>query len=95
MLRDQTYEDLYHFVQEREKHPWRTWDKRGYYYKPEVTPMLLNAGQLTSLIDFNLNMIALIEPKFNQLVTDIPPYNLGNAEMIQFCTWCFGNEGWL
>ena len=42
MLRDQTYEDLYYFVQERERHPWRTWDKRGYYYKPEITPALLS-----------------------------------------------------
>lgn len=54
MLRDQTYEDLYYFVQEREKHPWRAWDKKGYYYKPEVTPALLNTAQLNILIDLNL-----------------------------------------
>lgn len=71
------------------------WDKGGYYYKPEVTPATLTLKQLTYLVDFNLAMISIVEPKFNQLVTDIPPYNMENAEMIQFCTYCFGNEGWL
>ena len=35
-LRDQTWEDLRHFVKEREKKPWRVWDRRGFYYKPET-----------------------------------------------------------
>ena len=42
MLRDQTYDDLVYFVKEREKHPWRVWDKNGYFYKPEVTPATLS-----------------------------------------------------
>jgi len=40
-------------------------------------------------------MIAYIEPKYVRLVHNIPPYNMINAEMIQFCTAFFGNEGWL
>ena len=35
-LRDQTWEDLRYFVIEREKKPWRVWDKHGFYYKPEL-----------------------------------------------------------
>ena len=35
-LRDQTWEDLRYFVIEREKKPWRNWDKHGFYYKPEL-----------------------------------------------------------
>ena len=34
-LRDQTWEDLRHFVIEREKKPWRNWDRHGYNYKPD------------------------------------------------------------
>ena len=33
-LRDQTWEDLRYFVVEREKKPWRNWDRNGFYYKP-------------------------------------------------------------
>lgn len=40
-------------------------------------------------------MIAYIEPRYKVLVSDIPPYNQLNAEMIQLCTIYFGNEGWL
>lgn len=40
-------------------------------------------------------MIAFIEPRYGGLVAEIPPYNTINAEMIQFCTAFFGNEGWL
>ena len=40
-------------------------------------------------------MIAYIEPLYEQLIKDIPPYNMINSEMIQFCTQVFGNEGWL
>ena len=47
-------------------------------------------------IDKCLMAIAYIEPRFKQLITtEIPPYNMVNAEMIQFCTDAFGNEGWL
>ena len=35
-VRDQTCEDLHYFVVEREKKPWRNWDKNGYYYKPNL-----------------------------------------------------------
>ena len=27
VLRDQTFEDLHDFVKQREKNPWRNWDK--------------------------------------------------------------------
>ena len=40
-------------------------------------------------------MIAYLEPKYAQLVREIPPYNYINSEMIQFCSLAFGNEGWL
>lgn len=44
-LRDRTYEDLVHFVNEREKKPWRIWDKYGYYFKPPVENRGLNLAQ--------------------------------------------------
>lgn len=42
MLRDRTYDDLKYFVEEREKKPWRVWDKFGYYFKPPVENLNLN-----------------------------------------------------
>ena len=33
-LYEQTYRDVQYFVEKRERKPWRTWDKNGYYYKP-------------------------------------------------------------
>ena len=42
MLRDRTYDDIKHFVNEREKKKWRIWDGFG-YYKPFLENMGLNA----------------------------------------------------
>ena len=42
MLRDRTYDDLKYFIEEREKRPWRVWDKFGYYFKPPVENLTLN-----------------------------------------------------
>ena len=95
MLRDRTYDDLKHFVEEREKRPWRVWDKFGYYFKPPVENLNLNLRQLNERIEIHMQMIAYIEPMYTRLVNDIPPYNAINSEMIQFCTEIFGNEGWL
>ena len=36
MLRDRTYEDLQFFVNEREKKPWRNWDRYFRYFKPQL-----------------------------------------------------------
>ena len=95
-LRDQTYDDLKIFVIEREKKPWRNWQVHGVYYKPgdENRREILKA--LQTQIENGLNEIAYLEPVFKHLITiEIPPYNMMNAEMIQFCTDQFGNEGWL
>ena len=95
-LRDQTYDDLKIFVIEREKKPWRNWQVHGVYYKPgdENRKEILKA--LQTQIENGLNEIAYLEPVFKHLITiEIPPYNMMNAEMIQFCTDQFGNEGWL
>ena len=65
MLRNQTYNDLNFFVTQREKRPWRNWDKKGFYYKPEITPATLSLNQLIYLVDLNLVMVQIIEDKFN------------------------------
>ena len=95
LLRDRTYDDLRSFVKEREKKRWRLWE--GFVsYKPTIENKELSLQQLQERIDVHLQMIAYVEPRHFQLVTrDIPPYNLINSEMIQFCTDVFGNEGWL
>ena len=95
MLRDRTYDDLKYFIAEREKRPWRVWDKHGFYFKPPVENLTLNYRQLSERIEIHMQMIAYIEPRYARLVADIPPYNAINSEMIQFCTEMFGNEGWL
>lgn len=95
MLRDRTYDDLKYFVDEREKKPWRVWDRAGYYFKPPVENLGLNLRQLKDRIEIHMQMIAYVEPRYAQLIRDIPPYNAINSEMIQFCTEMFGNEGWL
>ena len=82
MLRDRTYDDLKHFVEEREKRPWRVWDKFGYYFKPPVENLNLNLRQLNERIEIHMQMIAYIEPMYTRLVNDIPPYNAINSEMI-------------
>ena len=94
-LRDRTFEDLQYFVSKRNERPWRNWDRRFVYYKPSLGDEPLDAAQLSHLIDLELQMIAVIEPKYEQLTRDIPPYNHINGEMIQFCTNVFGNDGWL
>ena len=95
-LRDQTWEDLKYFVTEREKKPWRNWDRNGFYYKPDIEDRKKLLKHLQEEIDSNLIQIGIIEPKFNNLISiDIPPFNNINAEMIQFITDTFGNEGWL
>ena len=94
-LRDRTYEDLKYFIEEREKKPWRVWDKYGYNYKPAVDNYGMSAKQAEERIDAHLLMISYLEPKYRALVNDIPPYNSVNSEMIGFCTQMFGNEGWL
>ncbi len=96
MLRDRTYDDINYFVAEREKKHWRVWDKYGgRYYKPYIENRGLNFMQLSERIEIHLYMLAYIEPRYEQLVSDIPPYNAINSEMIQFATEVFGNEGWL
>ena len=85
-LRDRTYDDLKYFIEEREKHPWRVWDKYGYNYKPGVENYGMTAKQAEERIDAHLLMITYLEPKYRKLITDIPPYNSINSEMIGFCT---------
>lgn len=95
LLRERTYEDLSSFVREREKKRWRLWE--GFNsYKPQIENAELSLQQLQERVEIHLQMIAYVEPRHLQLVMrDIPPYNLLNSEMIQFCTEVFGNEGWL
>ena len=95
LLRDRTYEDIRYFIDKREEKKWRIWDGYGGNYKPSFENRGLNFQQILQRIDINLLMIAYIEPRFGQLVRDVPPYNMINSEMIQFCTLVFGNEGWL
>ena len=45
-LRDQTYRDLRLFINKRNKVPWRTWDPKGTYYKPDIENTGLNLLQL-------------------------------------------------
>lgn len=95
-LYQQTYSDVQHFVEKRERKPWRTWDKNGYYYKPNmVAGQNLSFNQIMALIEQNKRIIDFIEPRYRQLLSEIPPFNHCNAEMITFCTNVFGNEGWL
>ena len=95
-LRDRTYDDIRYFINEREKKHWRLWDHYGgHMYKPIIDPGRMSLQQIQERIDIHLQMIAFIEPRYGGLVAEIPPYNTINAEMIQFCTAFFGNEGWL
>ena len=38
--------------------------------------------QLNNQLDLHLKMIGVIEPKYRRLVTEVPPYNYINSEMI-------------
>lgn len=74
-LRDRTYDDIYYFVNEREKKHWRLWDKHGgHMYKPNVETRV-GLSQLSKYVDLHLVMIADIERRFSDLVQFIPPYN--------------------
>ena len=46
-------------------------------------------------LEAHLGMLGYLEPRYGQLVREIPFYNAINAEMIHFCTAVFGHEGWL
>ena len=95
-LRDRTYDDIHFFVSEREKKHWRLWDRYGgHMYKPLLENSRLTLKQLRKRIKTHLLMIAHIEPRYELLITDIPPYNRLNAEIIQFVTNYLGNDGWL
>ena len=95
-LRDRTYDDINFFVNEREKKIWRLWENHSdHTYKPLVNNNRLTLQQLQYRVDMHLLMISYIEPRYQVLIADIPPYNQLNAEMIQLCTVYFGNEGWL
>ena len=63
-LRDQTWEDLRYFVIEREKKPWRNWDKHGFYYKPEITDKKKKLLIIIDEIESCLMCIQYIEPRF-------------------------------
>lgn len=94
MLRDRTFGDLHMFVRNREKRLWRNWHG-GRGYKPALEDREMTLQQVTERVEVNLAMIQYLEPRHQQLMRDIPPYNKMNSEMIQFCSNCFGNEGWL
>lgn len=64
-------------------------------YKPDVENRGLTYAQLQEKVEAHLSMLAYIEPRYHKLVSEIPPYNTINAEMIQFATFMFGNDGWL
>ena len=64
MLRDRTYEDLQFFVNEREKKPWRNWDRYFRYFKPQLEDRELTLMQLTERCELNLQMIAYLEPRY-------------------------------
>ena len=84
-LRNQTYHDIYEFVIEREKKPWRNWDKHGWHLhigKPTIKDKKMSFEQLNNQLDLHLKMIGVIEPKYQRLVTEVPPYNYINSEMI-------------
>ena len=66
--------------------PWRTWDPKGMYYKPDIENTGLNLLQLQGRVDINLQALSYLEPRYAQLIRDIPPYNSLNSEMIYFCT---------
>lgn len=83
MLRDRTYDDINYFVAEREKKHWRLWDKYGgRYYKPHLENRNLTYKQLNERVEIHLHILAFLEPMYSQLVSDIPPYNAMNSEMI-------------
>jgi hypothetical protein len=44
-LRDQTFEDLQDFVKQREKNPWRNWDKWRVVNKQKIQYVELNSVQ--------------------------------------------------
>ena len=64
MLRDRTYDDINYFIREREKKPWRVWDKHGFYFKPDLVNRGLNYKQLSDQVEINMQMIAYIEPRY-------------------------------
>ena len=100
LLRDRTYEDLNTFVQKREKQPWRVWDGRhvhgyGHDFKPSLEALELSYFEIRQKIDKNLHALAILEKVYTKLRADIPTYNTINMIMVQFCSYAFGNEGWL
>ena len=62
LLRERTYEDLRHFVKEREKKRWRLWEGLD-SYKPQIDNVELSLQQLQERIDIHLQMIAYVEPR--------------------------------
>lgn len=100
LLRDRTYEDLNTFVQKREKQPWRVWDGRhvygyGHDFKPSLEALELSYFEIGQKIDKNLHALSILEKVYTKLRADIPTYNTINTIMVQFCSYAFGNEGWL
>ena len=62
-LRDQTYEDLQYFINEREKKLWRNWHVSGVFYKPIIPSGELTLQHAESLIREVLAYIQMLELK--------------------------------
>lgn len=98
-LRKQTYKDLRHFVQERDKKKWRTWD----HQLEKIKDLRLKSprARKAELYELNENIDALLEDvsgweEGNAMVNrDIPALKSICDEMIPFVTAHLGHDAWL
>ena len=53
-LHSQIRQDLHHFVEQREKKPWRNWQIHGVFYKPEIDNKDISVSEVSRDIETNL-----------------------------------------
>ena len=61
---------------------WRTWENPNYYFKPAIINREQNLNELRKQVDIHLQMISYLEPRYDQLIWDIAPFNQVTIEMI-------------
>lgn len=67
----QTDRDLREFVDKRERHPWRTWDKR---YQADGSPLIISLAGMDEEIKKLFSYINGLQKHYDQLENDIPIY---------------------
>ena len=93
MLRNITYDDLSHIIEDREKLPWRNWDK--YKVVKGSAPSSVEYQEFLKQYNRELNSFRKIEKIESNQEEDLINVVQINKDMTNFVVNNFGGDGWL